>query len=176
MYNRSHLALTLLLVGLMPVCPGLPGLGSARAATAAGGTPALFAKTGTVECSLVGSAGRPITNTVITVVDGQGNEIFSTVTDENGQFILTDLEPGQYSLKIGEKHNLQMTVSSEGASEAKLILPDGISPGSAGTLEGAELSGVNWTYVLVAGLAIGVFVPVGYTIGYAAGNDDDAHN
>lgn len=57
-----------------------------------------------VDGTVVDPQGAPMAGAVITIINAQGNVLHNTVSDENGNFIIRDLAPGTYALKIKASH------------------------------------------------------------------------
>jgi len=171
-----RVSLKLVLVVLMAVYPCLGTVNTANAAAKIPATQSVFAKTGTLDGLVTGSAGKPIAGAKVQVLDSAGKKIASAVTDKAGKFSLPNLKPGQYRLLIGEDVELKLTVSNNGlTTNLKVVLPTnakGLLPG----VFGAEGIGLNWTFIAIAGLTAAVLVPVGYVVANSSSDDDDSHD
>ena len=177
--NMIRVSLKLALVAIMAVYPNMGQLSTASAAADTGAIQSVFAKTGTLDGLVIGSAGKPLANTTVTVVDSTGKKVTSAVTDKAGKFSLPNLKPGQYRLMIGKDVQLKLNVADKGTTtnlkivmptDGKALLP-GLTQGAAGTA-----GGLGWTFVAIAGLTAAVLVPVGYGAGWIGGSSDDSHN
>ena len=179
MIGRDKMIRVILKLALVVLMAVYPCLGTVSTANAAAKTPAIqsvFAKTGTLDGLVTGSAGKPISGAKVQVLDFAGKEVASAVTDKAGKFTLPNLKPGQYRLLIGKDVELKLTVANNGlTTNLKVILPTdgkGLLPG----VFGAEGIGLNWTFIAIAGLTAAVLVPVGYTVAGSSGDDDDSHD
>ena len=174
--KMTKLSLKLALVAIMAIYPGMGTLSIAGAAAKAPAIQSVFAKTGTLDGVLTGSDGKPISGQKVQVLDSTGKKIASAVTDKAGKFRLLNLKPGQYRLLMGKDVELKLNVANNGTTtNLKVVLPAG-AKGLLPGVFGAEGIGLNWTFIAIAGLTAAVLVPVGYTIGYSGGDDDDSHD
>ena len=177
MNNVSHNSLKVLLVVLMALYPHLGSAGRAEAAGAAGGTGGIFSMSGQFGGEVLDSSGSPAADVPMRVLDSEGNELLSTLSDAEGKFELNGLEPGEYRLALGDDLELNLTVSEAATqSNFRIILPEeGMRPG-AGLIGGAGEEGTNWSFIALTGLVLAITVPTGFAIAAAVGNDDDGHN
>lgn len=114
-------------------------------------------KSGSMKGTIQDTTGRVIAEIPMKLLDKDGAVVQKAVTDESGQFSMSDLDEGGYTLAVGETYSLKLALKKEGeASEMKVIVPAG------DPIDDAE--GFTVTHVLVGGIIIAIIVAVAVAV------------
>ena len=135
-----------------------PGIEGAFAAAGQGAVAAV--KAGTASLTIADMEGVPIAGADVKVTDGAGREIFAGTSGKNGQFKVTDLVPGRYTLTVGGKYSFPFEVVEKGGDKALwVVVPREGLAGAVAPADG-EFVKVGSNVIWVALGAAAVIVPI----------------
>ncbi len=118
------------------------------------------------------SKGQPFKDVDISIVDKEGNIVQKTATNAKGEYTFKNLPEGDYALHVAGKptFGLQVTKGAS-AGTVQAVVPAVARNAATGALAPAALTTLEWTLIIVGGVAVAVGVPA--VINH---NDDDDDN
>lgn len=126
-------------------------------------------KPGDLKGFLKDSKGKPFTNVELSVVNEKGEVVQKAVTNQNGEYLFKNLPEGNYTLNVSGKPAFALQVTpAAGMNTIQARLPSAARDPATGALVPAALTGLEWTLIIVGGVAVAVAVPA-----VIHHNDDD---
>ena len=117
-------------------------------------------KPGNLKGFLKDSKGKPFADVELTVVNEKGEVVQKAVTNANGEYLFKDLPEGNYVLKVAGKEAFKLEVTPNAAvGTVQARLPAAARSAATGALVPASLTTLEWTLVIVGGVAVAVAVP-----------------
>lgn len=118
------------------------------------------------------SKGKPFTDVEMSIVDKNGDIIQKTMTNAKGEYTFANLPEGDFALHVAGKPTFSLQVI-EGASAGTVqaVVPAVARDGATGALAPAALTTLEWTLIIVGGVAVAVGVPA--IINHNNNNNDD---
>ncbi len=128
-------------------------------------------KPGDLKGFLKDSKGKPFSKVELSVVNEKGEVVQKAVTNQNGEYLFKDLPEGNYTLNVSGKPAFALQVTpAAGMNTIQARLPSAARDPATGALMPEALTALEWTLIVVGGVAVAVAVP---TIIHHNDDDDD---
>jgi len=163
MNGKGFPALSAVLVVTLVMYP-VVGAGSALGAEKV--AQKVIVKVGELKGTLLDTMGKPAAKVPVKVLAKGEKPVAAAVTAKDGTFAIKTLAVGDYTLKVGDKVPVAMTVAKKATlSHLLIIVP------SKATYSAGQLSGTTLTWVIVGGVLVATAITL--PLALSDGDDDD---
>jgi hypothetical protein len=117
-------------------------------------------KPGDLRGFLKDSRGKPFTKVELTLMDENGQLVQKAITNANGEYRFTNLAEGTYTLNVAGRPAFKLEVTpTAGVDAIQARLPSTVRDPDTGLLVPQPLSTLEWTVIIVGGVAVAIAVP-----------------
>ena len=164
MSGKGFPALSMVLTVALVLYP-IVGTGSALGAEKV--AQKVTVKVGELKGTLLDTMGKPAAKVPVAVLAKSKKPVTATVTAKDGTFVIKTLAVGDYTLKVGGKVPVAMTVTKKATlSHLLIIVP------SEATYSAGQLSGTTLTWVIVGGVLVATAITLPLALSDGDGDND----
>ena len=163
-----------LIVGLSPAAAGAVAKPIRKPAASPRLEP-IQLKAGTLRGVVKSHMGKPVVRTSVELLDAKGKVIARSVTNSQGEYVLQNVPAGKYTVRVGGRTRLPITMTREATVSRLLIVPRyvGAASGAAASSSTGFLGLGTWAWVAIGGgVAAAVAIPLAASGGGGGGGGD----
>lgn len=106
------------------------------------------------------SAGKPVQNLEMSILDDKGNLVQKAVTDGEGKYLFKGIGDGTYTLKVAGKTTFALQASEGAGSQAlQILVPASVRETATGAIATGALTALEWAVIVVGTTGVAVGVP-----------------
>jgi len=106
------------------------------------------------------SAGKPVENLDLALLDEEGNVVQRAVTNGKGEYLFKGVGKGNYTLKVAGKTTFALQASEGAGSQAlQILVPMSVRETATGAIATGALTALEWAVIVVGTTGVAVGVP-----------------